>query len=137
MERWFTVLVLAGVVGILAVTFSLWWLFSPDSVPSSNGSEQTVSTSSVDVEMGGSLYRRHCASCHGNSGRGKGPGAEFLSVKPMNFHSARARSYSRQQLINGIKYGVQENGMPPWNAHLSQDEIESIVRYIREEFQDE
>src|SRR5688572_14233173 len=31
------------------------------------------------------LYLRHCATCHGAAGDGKGPSAKFLSYPPRNF----------------------------------------------------
>jgi mono/diheme cytochrome c family protein len=34
----------------------------------------------VVQDSGEALYRRHCASCHGEKARGNGPVAEFISV---------------------------------------------------------
>lgn len=36
----------------------------------------------VLAELGGAVFARHCASCHGADGRGKGPVAEVLRSRP-------------------------------------------------------
>jgi mono/diheme cytochrome c family protein len=41
---------------------------------------------------GASLYRAHCASCHGVSGRGDGPVARFLKHPPANLTRIGARN---------------------------------------------
>lgn len=46
-------------------------LFSYSRLPSWGG----------EVNPGGSLYLKHCASCHGPDGRGKGPVSPYLKVK--------------------------------------------------------
>lgn len=33
------------------------------------------------------LYGKHCANWQGTNGAGDGPGTQFLTVKPANFHS--------------------------------------------------
>jgi mono/diheme cytochrome c family protein len=46
------------------------------------GQQPAGSTEPGDVERGSTLFRIHCASCHGTGGEGDGPVAEALRVPP-------------------------------------------------------
>jgi len=37
-----------------------------------------------DVDAGAQLYERHCATCHGIDGKGKGPMAGVLLIQPVD-----------------------------------------------------
>ncbi|WP_252737724.1 cytochrome c [Citreicella sp. C3M06] len=37
-----------------------------------------------DADIGRALYQRHCATCHGLEGRGEGPMAGAMVIKPVN-----------------------------------------------------
>jgi mono/diheme cytochrome c family protein len=41
-----------------------------------------LASAQTPVPDGSKLYRTYCASCHGVSGRGNGPMAEFLRIPP-------------------------------------------------------
>ena len=44
-----------------------------------------------DPEQGSTLYRHHCASCHGERGNGNGPLAPVLTVKPTDLRTIAVR----------------------------------------------
>src|SRR5262245_51926027 len=44
--------------------------------------EEAGSVTPLRLELGGNDYQTYCASCHGESGRGDGPVAEFLALTP-------------------------------------------------------
>jgi mono/diheme cytochrome c family protein len=52
--------------------------FATDEAPD----EEAGSTTPLRLELGGNDYQTYCASCHGESGRGDGPVAEFLALTP-------------------------------------------------------
>ena len=52
--------------------------FATDDAPD----EETGSSTPLRLELGGNDYQTYCASCHGESGRGDGPVAEFLALTP-------------------------------------------------------
>ena len=43
-----------------------------------------------DVEAGAQLYERHCATCHGIDGKGKGPMAGVLLIQPIDLTALSA-----------------------------------------------
>jgi mono/diheme cytochrome c family protein len=98
---------------------------------------------------GAALYRAYCASCHGTSGRGDGPVAEFLRIPPTDLTSIAIqaggafpadrvhRAIDGRQRIRG--HGATD--MPVWGDTLSpslagRDEaatrtrIDALVAYI-------
>ena len=52
----------------------------------------TVTRGTREQPDGASLFRAHCASCHGVSGRGDGAVAKFLRLPPANLTRISARN---------------------------------------------
>jgi mono/diheme cytochrome c family protein len=99
---------------------------------------------------GAALYRAHCASCHGTSGRGDGPVAEFLKVPPADLtqiasHDRGAFPAAQVQRVIDGRQLVRTHGdakMPVWGDVFSQSlthedeaavrqKIEALVNYLR------
>ncbi|HEX9193522.1 MAG TPA: c-type cytochrome [Burkholderiales bacterium] len=83
------------------------------------------------------LYLTFCAGCHGSAGRGDGPNAKFLPVRPAVHTDARTMSQrSDDMLFDAIAAGGyvlgRSNRMPGFGATLTSAEIRGLVRYIRE-----
>ena len=53
----------------------------------------------------------NCSGCHGDEGRGDGPGAQWLRPQPTNL---TAREYSRGRLADILWNGVHGSAMPAW-----------------------
>ncbi len=70
-----------------------------------------VLPASADALPGARLYAAHCASCHGETGRGDGPVAEALRPRPANL---AAHSYTRERLAEALWHGVAGTSMPAW-----------------------
>jgi mono/diheme cytochrome c family protein len=51
------------------------------------------------------LYQRHCASCHGTSGRGDGPDASPFVAKPRNLREGFLQLYSTEDVTRRIRDG--------------------------------
>ncbi len=82
------------------------------------------------------LYQMHCAVCHGESGKGDGPGAAITRQRMPDFTNAAAmQQVSDTFLAEIIKKGGSQfgrsNAMPAWGMKLSDAEVEALVRYIR------
>ena len=69
-----------------------------------------------------------CTACHGDSGKGDGPGASALNPKPADWTSAKAQQQTDGCLFWKISTG--RGAMPPWAA-LSETERWQLVHYIR------
>lgn len=77
------------------------------------------------------IYGKHCVSCHGEKGDGKGKRAPRLSVAPSDFTDAHAMS----QLTDGEifwKIGAGRRPMPSFGNRLSEAQRWELVRYVRE-----
>lgn len=83
-------------------------------------------------------YEKHCALCHGNTGRGNGPWAAELDVKPRNFRSGifkfRTTAYGslpvEEDLRRTIRRGISGTAMPVF-AQLRDEEVDAIIVYLK------
>ena len=95
-----------------------------------------LSAHAADAEQGKKLYGQFCATCHGQSGKGDGPGAAALNPKPRDHTDKEYMSQlSDDDLMKVIKNGGASIGksplMPPWGASLKDDQIKDIIAYVR------
>ncbi|HEC41537.1 MAG TPA: c-type cytochrome [Bacteroides sp.] len=81
-----------------------------------------VSRISGEVESGRDLYKRDCAMCHGENGRGD----IGLPLNNADFLSAASDRF----LYNTISQGRNTAGMPAWTGY-SAAEMADLTRYIR------
>jgi hypothetical protein len=81
----------------------------------------------IPTMLGQLEYRTNCATCHGEEGKGDGPMADQLAVKPANLQQISAKSGGKfpadqiYQIIDG-RESVRAHGsreMPIWGAAYS------------------
>lgn len=77
-----------------------------------------------------------CARCHGPEGLGNGPDGATLATKPRNFHDCALMAQdSDEQMFREIKGGSgaigRSNDMPSWGQALDDDQIRSLIAYVR------
>ncbi len=89
-----------------------------------------------DPKVGKARYEMLCASCHGTSGKGDGPAAASLPVKPQNHaDGTRMNGLTDKYVFDIIKGGGAGAGksplMPPWGGQLSDQDIQNLLAYIR------
>ncbi|MCP5155236.1 MAG: c-type cytochrome [Ectothiorhodospiraceae bacterium] len=88
-----------------------------------------------DAEWGEHFYRDNCATCHGESGDGRGPRAYFILPKPRDFgHLAARRSLNRPHLFDAIAHGTLGTVMPAWDKVLTRQEIANVAEYVYRAF---
>lgn len=88
---------------------------------------------------GRAVYRRHCASCHGRRGNGRGAAARFLAVRPRDFRGGvykwRATPTgalaSDDDLYRSIRRGAPGTEMPAWQGRLRDSDIRAVVQFIK------
>ena len=77
-------------------------------------------------------FSHYCYVCHGLDGQGTGvPFADAMSPPLPSLASSSVQAYSDGQLYWVIKNGLWPTGMPRAKGILDDDEIWSIVVYIR------
>ncbi len=87
-------------------------------------------------ELGRQEFMNYCASCHGESGMGNGPVAEYLSVTPPNLTGLAARNggefpYLNVFMIIDGRTGVGPHGsdMPVWGDIFKMHEVDASADY--------
>ncbi|WP_428993096.1 c-type cytochrome [Luteibacter rhizovicinus] len=87
------------------------------------------------IAKGQKVYADRCATCHGDSGKGKGDAYPPLDgnssvVEPVGVNAIRV------VLSGGFAPATKGNprpySMPPFSQHLSDDEVAAVVSYIRQ-----
>ncbi len=99
----------------------LAWLLDPPRPP-------------AGASRGQRLYYAYCVTCHGEDGRGSWRAALFV-IRPGDLSdAARMSQHSDQYLFDITKHGgapLGRPGMPAFGFHLSDEDIEALVRHVR------
>jgi mono/diheme cytochrome c family protein len=98
-----------------------------------NKNEKNPLSPSADVLADGKdAFSHYCVACHGMDGQNTGvPFADKMSPPVPSLESAEVQSYTDGQLKWVIDNGIWPSGMPGSKGTLSDDEIWSIVAYLR------
>jgi mono/diheme cytochrome c family protein len=75
------------------------------------------------------LFARNCAACHGPSGEGK----QIGTLQVPTLREGRAAQDPDARLLSQIHDGGK--GMPPFKFTLTDDQIQELLRFVREELQ--
>jgi mono/diheme cytochrome c family protein len=85
-------------------------------------------------EPGRTLYRAHCATCHGADGHGRSWRARLLWLRPGDLATPAMAALPDQYLFDIVRHGGSsfgKPGMPSFGFTLSDDEIHAVVAYVR------
>lgn len=85
---------------------------------------------------GKKLYLTYCSSCHGDSGKGDGPAARSLPVKPADHTDGSVMNQLSDKFLRDI---ISKGGsavgksamMPGWGGQFKENELRDIVVYVR------
>lgn len=86
--------------------------------------------SELMVERGFRLFRQHCVQCHGAPGVGRDAVGMGLTPAPANL-AYTARIWSAAEIFWITSNGVKMTGMPSWKHKLSEDDLWSLVAFIK------
>ena len=78
-------------------------------------------------------YEKNCEACHGETGVGGLVKVENKQIKVASLKSDHAIKHTDDQLIKVITTG--EEAMPGFKDKMSAEEIATMVKFIRREFQ--
>ncbi len=123
------------VIGLTLLLFGCGDSGSPPTPPTAPSQPAAPPASPAPVQAD-ALYKQYCASCHGPDGKGNGPAAVALPVKPVDHTNPAVMSkISDAELFKAIKEGGQGVGkspaMPPWGGTLKDEQIRALVAYVR------
>jgi cytochrome c6 len=79
-----------------------------------------------DVAAGAEIFKSKCVACHGSDGSGTAVGK---TLKVADLRSAEIQKKSDAELTQSISDG--KNNMPGFKADLSDDDIHTVLSYVR------
>ena len=105
--------------------------------PIDHASGTHTATAHAEVlERGKHLYVQYCLSCHGETGKGDGPGGANLPIKPQDLTLGSVMNPLTNEFLHRIiAEGPQSVGlsslMPPFKPQLGDRQIDEIIQYVR------
>jgi mono/diheme cytochrome c family protein len=91
----------------------------------------------LHLQHGREVYTRQCFGCHGTTGDGKGPAANYLNPPPRDYRLGRFKFTStprgskprREDLVRIIRHGAKGTSMPTFRW-MAQDDLEAVIDYV-------
>jgi len=87
-----------------------------------------VNKRSESAKSAAEIYEKSCASCHGNDGQAKGLKAKLKHARNLTDPDWQGK-VTDERIFNSIANG--KGKMPAFGKKLSNDEINSLVTYVR------
>ncbi len=117
-----------AILAALAFGTALWAQGKWEAPPEAKKLKNPLPKSDKVIAQGKKLAETNCVPCHGTSGKGDGPAAAALPVKPANWTSAAVQAEADGEIFWKITNG--RGPMPPWK-HLPDNDRWALVHYIR------
>ena len=94
------------------------------------GAVVPIPPSTASLARGAEIYKQQCATCHGDGGRGDGPGARGLNPPPANLADPQVMgAKSRLDLYRQLLLGVAGTAMPSFERTLSEGDRWAVAAY--------
>jgi mono/diheme cytochrome c family protein len=91
-----------------------------------------LASTAETIASGKEAFSHYCVACHGMDGQNSGvPFLDHMSPPVPSLASKDVQDYSDGQLKWVIDYGIWPSGMPGSKGTLSDEEIWSIVVFLR------
>jgi putative copper resistance protein D len=117
-------IVLCGSVG--------WIALRPGIVPAYPTSfyASTQPYAAPSIARGDPLYAQNCAMCHGATGRGDGPIAGKLPIRPANLTEPHLFAHKVGEIFWWVSYGRDNGVMPGFADKLSPDQRWDLINFL-------
>lgn len=117
---------------LLLVTISLSFI-QPNSTwkapEDSKKIKNPIASSTASIEKGKKIFSQYCVTCHGNEGRGNGPSARNLKVKPASFIDSSFTKQTDGEIFWKINEGRKE--MASYKYSITNENKWHIINYLR------
>ena len=81
------------------------------------------------------IYKKQCATCHGNKGDGRGRAGASLTSKPTDFTSPESKQkLTAQQIKLAIRDGVSGTSMVAYGRRFDEKMLDGLTAYIQTGF---
>ena len=87
-----------------------------------------------DIEKGKLSYDFYCYQCHGYAGDAQTLASTYLDPKPRNFAHSSPQQLDFKKMVSAVTFGREATAMVSFSSVLSKDDIDNVVRYIRQRF---
>jgi putative copper export protein/mono/diheme cytochrome c family protein len=85
----------------------------------------------ASIVRGAAIYGDNCALCHGATGRGDGPAAAGLPVRPADLTEEHLFAHSPGDLFWWVSHGMDEGVMPGFADVLNPNQRWDVINFIR------
>ena len=92
--------------------------------------ENPVGATAESIAAGEAAFRATCATCHGVGGRGDGPAADGLSVRPSDLR-IHVPFHTDAELFAFATRGLSGTPMPGFAQELSAEDRWNLINYLR------
>ncbi len=83
------------------------------------------------ISKGGDEFQATCFPCHGREGKGDGPAAQAMGIKPADLSdTVRGALISDGERFLIMKNGIPDTAMQPFGAALSDDQIWRLLAFV-------
>jgi putative copper resistance protein D len=82
------------------------------------------------IARGAPLYAENCAMCHGATGRGDGPLAGKLPIRPADLTEAHLFAHKVGEIFWWVSYGRDNGVMPGFADKLNPDERWDLINFL-------
>ena len=90
----------------------------------------TETYAAPSIARGAPLYSQNCAVCHGAQGRGNGPAAGHLAVRPADLTEPHLFAHKVGDIYWWISYGSDNRVMPGFVDKLSSDQRWDVINFV-------
>ncbi|MBV8508356.1 MAG: copper homeostasis membrane protein CopD, partial [Alphaproteobacteria bacterium] len=85
----------------------------------------------ASVVRGAAVYAENCALCHGATGRGDGPAAARLAIRPADLTEPHLFAHSPGDLFWYVGHGMDQGVMPGFAGVLNPNRRWDVINFIR------
>lgn len=121
-------------IGVCAVSISCAGDHDASAEVTAAAAPAKPAVTAATLELGRAKYKEFCVACHGDSGKGDGPGAGVFKPPPTNHTDAvYMKTLTDKDLASVIQMGGAMRGKPlmPSHPQIRGADLDALVAYVR------
>ncbi len=125
MPAWSTVLSEQQIVDVAEYVFQTFVIAS---------AKKKIANKQRKFKLGQAIYNYRCYFCHGYSGDAKTLASTYLTPSPVAFTELATKDLTVEYMQEVVREGKKNTAMMSFSSLLSEQDIESVVVFVREAF---